>query len=106
MVIGLWAEENLDKKFNLKIFCIFSKYRQFLIIFEIKNGGIRSMKKQITKLSSDNLLEVSGGFEEDTRNPWARELGAIDPESGKQEEKRDLMDENKSAKKTNNSEEA
>jgi len=63
------------------------------------------MKDKITKLSSANLLEVSGGFEEDTRNPWARELGAIDPESGKQEEKKDLMDKNKNVEKTNNAEE-
>lgn len=52
------------------------------------------MKNQITKLSSDKLLEVSGGFEEDTRNPWAKELGAIDPESGKQEGKKSQGDKN------------
>lgn len=46
------------------------------------------MKKHITKLSSERLLEVSGGFEEDTRNPWAKELGPINPENGKQESKK------------------
>ena len=42
------------------------------------------MKNKITKLNSDSLLEVSGGFEEDIRNSWAKELGAINTENGKQ----------------------
>ncbi len=64
------------------------------------------MKNKITKLSSDNLWEVSGGFEEDTKNPWAKELGAINPESGKQEGKKERKeDENKRIKKTDNMEE-
>lgn len=45
------------------------------------------MKNKITKLNSENLLEVSGGMEKDIKSSWAKELGPIDPESGKQEEK-------------------
>ena len=64
------------------------------------------MKNQITKLSSDKLLEVSGGFEQDTRNPWAKELGAIDPESGKQEKKKTQSDKDVNIIKTNDVEES
>lgn len=46
------------------------------------------MEKHITKLEPKELLEVSGGMEQDKRSTWAKELGPIDNESGKQEKKK------------------
>lgn len=45
------------------------------------------MKKHITKLSSDTLLEVSGGMEKNTGRSWAKKMEPIDLESGHPEEK-------------------
>ncbi len=57
------------------------------------------MKNKITKLNSESLLEVSGGFEEDIRNSWAKELGAINTENGKQ---KIISDELKGEREKNN----
>lgn len=57
------------------------------------------MKNKITKLNSESLLEVSGGFEEDVRNSWAKELGAINTENGKQ---KIISDELKGEREKNN----
>ncbi len=46
------------------------------------------MKKHITKLDSDKLLEVSGGMEKNGGISWARQLGPIDPKSGKPEKQK------------------
>lgn len=46
------------------------------------------MEKQITKLDSSELLEVSGGMEQELTGSWARGLGPINPESGKQEKRK------------------
>ena len=51
------------------------------------------MEKHITKLEPKELLEVSGGMEKDVRSSWVKELGPIDPESGKQEEKNSKSEE-------------
>ncbi|MBR2735268.1 MAG: hypothetical protein IKE05_03660 [Clostridia bacterium] len=45
------------------------------------------MKKHITKLNSETLLEVSGGMEKTTGRSWAKKMEPIDLESGKPEEK-------------------
>ncbi|MDO4199530.1 MAG: hypothetical protein Q4D57_02040 [Clostridia bacterium] len=62
------------------------------------------MDKQITKLDSNELLEVSGGMEEELKSSWARGLGPIDPESGKQE-KREPKEESSQPQNTDKVEE-
>ena len=40
------------------------------------------MDKQITKLNSDELLEVSGGRENYVKRSWAKKYDAVDLEMG------------------------